>query len=322
MIQNLNFVLADYALKECGSWEQLNKDIKELGLDGIEGIWDGFEIPENLPEGLVKGYHMTFYADWMDFYTENTEILKKKFGTRENMEAFYLIKNREELIKRYKADLERAKKLGSPYVVFHVSEVSPDEVFSYKFRYTDEEVMDAFAEVLNEVFRDETSGIELLMENQWWPGLTLKSRKNAEYLLSRVKYKKKGFMLDTGHFMNSDLSIKCEEDGINALNNMLDELGDLTKYIRGMHLHQSLSSDYALANTGFVPDNFPWDDYMKAFSFAYNHVLQLDRHQPWTNNGIKEIIERVKPEYLTHELSGNYGTKINNLRIQWETLNL
>ena len=320
MIETLNFVLADYAKEEVGSWDKLVSDLKDIGLDGVEGIWDGFEPPEDLPKGLVKGYHLTFFADWLDYYKGNKAELLRKYKTEETVRMFYEGSGAEDLIDRYKKDLGRAKKLGAKYVVFHVSDVATDEVFSYKYRHSNKEVLDASIEIVNEILKDEDSDILFLMENQWWPGLTMNSPNELEYLLDNVNYKHKGIMFDSGHFMNSDLRIKSEADGVAAINTMLGKLGSLAKTIKGMHLHQSLSAEYALAHTGFVPDDFPWDDPMAAFSYAYGHVLKLDRHQPWTYDGIARVVERVEPQFLTHELCGKYSDRIKAAEIQKDTL--
>ena len=51
-------------------------------------------------------------------------------------------------------------------------------------------------------------------------------------------------MLDTGHFLHTNLDLKTQEEGVDYLNQMLDAHGDLVSYIKGIHLQQSLTGDY------------------------------------------------------------------------------
>ena len=41
---------------------------------------------------------------------------------------------------------------------------------------------------------------------------------------------------------------------------------------------------------------------------VYRHILQVDRHKPFSDACVKKIIERLDPDYLVHELmSGSRG---------------
>ena len=44
-------------------------------------------------------------------------------------------------------------------------------------------------------------------------------------------------------------------------------------------------------------------DYLKRYGFGYRHILRIDTHQPWTPPAICEVVERIGPDYLVHELS-------------------
>ena len=62
--------------------------------------------------------------------------------------------------------------MGAKYLVFHVSDVSIEEGYTYRWRHTLEEVVDGAAEVINVLFKGAEDGPDLLLENLWWPGLT------------------------------------------------------------------------------------------------------------------------------------------------------
>ena len=71
MIQSVNFPLSQYCIRPYGSWEALSKQVKALGLDGLEVIADPDDLAADVPLSLVAGYHLTFYPDWVDFWRQD-----------------------------------------------------------------------------------------------------------------------------------------------------------------------------------------------------------------------------------------------------------
>ena len=104
MIQNLNLPLCSAFLRQHGGWQGLRQELDELGLDGVEGIWGGEPIPEDLPPGLLTGYHLIFFPDWLDFYRGDAAALRRKFGSLDAARAVYG-GGPEVLLERYRADL-------------------------------------------------------------------------------------------------------------------------------------------------------------------------------------------------------------------------
>ena len=49
----------------------------------------------------------------------------------------------ETLVDLYRADLRRAAALDAAYVVFHVTDVSVEENYTYRWLHTNEEIIDA-----------------------------------------------------------------------------------------------------------------------------------------------------------------------------------
>ena len=121
-------------------------------------------------------------------------------------------------------------------------------------------------------------------------------------LLKGIRYPKKGIMLDTGHLMNANRNLTSQQEGVEYIHKMLDAHGDLCKYIRGLHLHQSVSGAYVRDNTGFLPPDLPQDS-VEQYSINYGHIQKIDRHESWTIPEAASIVERLQPDYLTHELS-------------------
>lgn len=302
MLQSVNLPLCASIAADCGGWDGLRKDLQELGLDGVEGIWGGEDIPADFPKDLLTGYHLTFFPDWLDFYREDHNALQLKFGTLDAAWEFYGGKGPETLLELYRADLARARSLGAKYVVFHVSDVSIEESYTYRWLHTDEEVMDASAEIINALLEGIAPDFDFLVENQWWAGFTFTEPEKTARLLDSISYTRKGILLDTGHLMNANPRIRTQADGLRYLHDMLDRHEGLNHLIRGVHLHQSVSGPYVRSHTGVLPPDLP-EDYVQRFIASYAHILEIDRHRPWTNPGISALLARIGPRFVTHELS-------------------
>lgn len=320
MVQSTNFPLSAYSLQAYGGWDAVSSKVKELGLDGLEVIADPDNLADDIPLSLVAGYHMQFYPDWVDFYRENKAALIRKFGSLEFAADFYRCKTPQNLIQVFRNDLALGVRLGTPYMVFHVSDVSLEEGYTYQWEHTDYEVLDAALEVINETLRGVEPTFDFLVENQWWPGFTFTEPEKTEYLLSHIDYPRVGIMLDTGHLMNTNWHIRSQWEGIRYILDMIEKHGELSKRIYGMHFHQSVSGAYCRKTVGKLPEDFPLN-YYDEFSRNYAVILQIDRHRPWTDEECVRIVERVQPLYLTHELSGNvYRGRASAIRSQMNVL--
>ncbi len=320
MIQSVNFPLSKYCLQHIGSWDVLGDTARNLGLDGLEVISDPDDLADDIPLELVAGYHMTFYVDWVDFYRHDEKALLKKYHSWENVEKVYRGTQPEDLMRQFREDLRLGIRLKAPYMVFHVSDVSLEECYTYRWLHSDMEVLDASIAFINELLKGVEPTFDFLVENQWWPGLTFTDPRKTEYLLSRIDYPRVGIMLDTGHLMNTNWSIRSQKQGIEYILDMIRKHGDLSSSIFGMHFHQSMSGAYCRAAIGKVPEDFP-EDYFDAFAFSYAHVQSIDRHRPWTDPDCVKILDRVEPKYLTHELSsGPRRTQLGAVQRQLHTL--
>ena len=302
MIQTINFPISKYCIQPYGSWEALGRKVRALGLDGVEAIVDPDDLDPSFPADLAAGYHMVFYPDWVDFWRQDEEKLLKKFGSWEMIQKIYRGTKPEDLLKQFRDDLAMAQRLHTPYVVFHVSDVSLEECYTYRWLHSDTEVLDAAAEFINHLLWKVEPTFDFLVENQWWPGFTFTDPKKTEYLLSRIEYPRVGIMLDTGHLMNAFPPLGTQRDGIDWILTCLRDHGELVKRIYGIHFHQSRSGVYVRAHTGKEPEGFN-GDYFHDFFTSYPHIQQIDRHLPWSNPECVKILDAVQPKYLTHELS-------------------
>lgn len=304
MKHSVNFPIYRGCTEEYGSPGGLLAACRELGLDGIEPIWGDEDYADTLPQGLVTGYHLLFWPDWLDFWLGDEDALRRKFGSREVWTAYYGGSTREALLRQYRADMARAADLGAAYVVMHVSDVSIEEGYTYRWLHSSRAVIDASIDLLNRLTEGTRWPFRILLENQWWPGLTFTDPALTQRLLRGVRFPDTGLLLDTGHLLNTNLSLRTEREGVAYLAQMLARHGSLSRRISGVHLHQSLSGDYVQTHIGRLPAALP-QDYWERYAYSYSHILEIDRHLPWTDPGIAALIRRIAPDFVTHELTAS-----------------
>ena len=298
-----NFPLFNGCLQQYGDMDGLERTIADAGIDGLEVIWDHMPYTDELPhEGMAVGHHLMFWSNWVDFWRGDEAALMAEFGDGQLVKDYYHGETQQDLVDQYRADLQRAIDYGSEYVVFHVSEVSLRECFTYDFRFTDEEVVDAACELINRILDGTRFTGAFLMENQWWPGLTFTRPEITRRLLDGVSYPNKGIMLDTGHLMSTNTSLRTQREAADYVRQMYDEHGDMGEYVRGLHLHKSLSGEYVEGEGYRIPDDLTggyWDQYAR----CYKHVLQIDRHEPWDDPVVGPLVNHLAPEWVNHELA-------------------
>ncbi len=302
MIQTVNFPISKYCIQPYGSWENLKQKVLALGLDGVEAIEDPDDLAPDFPADLAAGFHMIFYPDWLDFWHQDESALLRKFGSWEMVEKVYRGTKPEDLLRQFREDLAMGQSLKTPYMVFHVSDVSLGENYTYRWEHTNKEVLDGAIEFINHLLWKVEPTFDFLVENQWWPGFTFTDPAETEYLLAGIEYPRVGIMLDTGHLMNANTAIRTQADGIQWVLQNIGKHGALAKRIKGLHFHQSVSGDYVRGHVGIYPDCVP-RDYFEGFSANYAHVQRIDRHDPWTVPEAGLVVHEIAPKYLTHELA-------------------
>ena len=318
-----NFPVYEGCLDEYGGIEGVARDCAELGLDGLEVVWGDDDVaPEQLDSSLVVGYHLLFFSTWVDLWQGNEAALLAEFGTWEAVRNCYGTDTRAGLVERFRKDLQRAIDLEAEYVVLHVSDVLMHEGFTYEFSHTDRQVCDCACELANELMDGMDTDIALLVENQWWPGLTFCDPAMTQRLIDGIAYDNVGIMLDTGHLMNTNTSLRSQAEATRYIKECYDAHGSLRERFRGLHLHQSLSGAYVERTRGCIPADFA-GSYAERFATSYQHVLQIDRHEPWSDPIVADLVEHIGPTWVNNELSGQSRAQhLTYLRTQLATLGI
>lgn len=296
-----NITTSDCDLERFSSREEFLDLLK--GFDGVELMVCGEDERGIIQPGDVVGLHMSCFYYWLDFWKGDLERCKEEFGTPDVAYTCYGGTTRQALVDRFHADLDHAKKYGAEYMVFHISDSSSRETLTGRYAHTDEEVIDAACELINEALPADEDGPVLLLENLWEPGLTFTRPEMTQRLLEGVRYPKKGIMLDTGHLLHTNLSLRSQKEGVEYIHRCLDAHGELCRYIRGVHLNQSLTGTY-MKRVRKAPPKLS-DDYNEKMGQLFEYVFQADQHKPFVCPGVRDLVERITPDYLTFEFISN-----------------
>ena len=293
-----------------GDYKEIEKFLNQNSLDGVELLGVGALDEDIIPKRLIKGVHLSYYPIWVDFWNEDEEALKRQFKNDEEIRIYYGSLDKQVLIEKFRNEIKMADRIEAKYVVFHISHVELEETYNYKFKTSNEKVLKASVEFINEVLKGLDTKIEILFENLWWPGLTLLNRVETRNFIEKINYENKGIMLDTGHLINTNVNISSENEAIEYILKVLEDLKDVKSFIKGIHFNYSLSGDYVRAQIRKQRNDkskFTLEEMKKNI---HGHVINIDEHKPFRSYNAKKIVESVNPKYLTYEF---ITTSLNQL---------
>ena len=304
-------------------WGKINEFINRNELNGLElMILKGYDI-NNIPKDTVVGMHLGYWSMWLDFWRGNKDKLMDQFESEENIVSFYGGRDKSVLIDHYKYEIETAKKLGVKYAVFHVTHAEILHTYNFEFTYSDWEVLEAAAELVNESFGSHDEGFTLLFENLWCPGLTLTNPDLVKKFFDKINYPNKGIMLDIGHLMITNPNIKNEEEACKYILEVVNNLGDYKKYIKGIHLNKSLSGEYLKEDHSEKMKVLQSKkDFWDKLQYSGMHIKNIDLHVPFDSPFIKDVINEIDPDYLVFEVIGKNLEELEDmLEVQRNILN-
>lgn len=276
--------------------------LDDNGLDGLELMrWHDPQF-HAIPGEKIIGRHLPYWPIWLDFWRSDREELLRQFGDMDTAVRYYAARTPGEFADNYRRLLMDCDAMGVRYAVFHVSHVRLTDCYTGQFEYSDGEIINAFADMLNEVLAGYTPRCELLFENHWYPGLTFLDAQQTRALLDRVKAPRKGLVLDTGHLMNTNPELNDMSRAVDYILDVLDGMGPLRSAIRAIHLNGSLTGGYQKASRYTVRDN-PADSFDSRLMAVMAHVSRIDNHLPFCHRDLRKVIDTVDPVYLVYELT-------------------
>lgn len=287
-------------------WDEIKAFTEKNKMDGIElGLTVDYDISK-IPENLVEGVHLTFYPMWLDFWYGRREKLNELFESEKEIIKYYGGLDPQVMVESYKNQYKRAKALGAKYMVFHVSHALPEDSFSWNFDYTDEDVMKAALELINAAFEPDEDGPVLLFENLWWPGLNYLDPKLTKWFIEQVNYTRKGFVVDVSHLILTNPKIGREEEAYTYIKEVMEQLGETTSYIKGVHLNKTLPKFYMQRDHSYELERYKTArDKATRNQILKNHINKLDGHAPFDHVAARKIIDCINPEFCVYETAPN-----------------
>jgi sugar phosphate isomerase/epimerase len=293
-----NMTTSIHDLPRYRSNDDLKHFYREFGLDGIELMVGGKDENGIIAADDVAGVHLRYFNEWMCIWHGDREAALKEYGSAETIEYIFGGFSKEAIIEKYRENLDLARKYEPEYLVFHVSNVSIAQSITREKKYSDEEIVDAVIELVNVVFHDKDENVWLLFENLWWPGLTMTRPEITRQLLGGVKHKKSGLMLDIGHLLHTNTTLRTLDEGADYIERILDLYGDID-FIKGVHLHQSLSGEYT-ERVMRHPITIEGSYYEKVNKIQ-NHIITIDTHKPFLSKRAGALLKRINPRYCVLE---------------------
>lgn len=280
----------------CSRREWLQQLLARRGLDGCEIQLGTAWQAGLLPPPWVYGAALSPGECWLDFWRQDQQALLARLGSEEAIKACYGGLTRDAWLEGCRQQITAARAAGARYLVFPVGEIKPWEAFTWQFGATDEEVVTAAVEVINELVAAIPDHMALLFENQWFSGLRLQDKPTVLKLIRGVRHPNTGLMLNTGHLLNTNHRLQTEVEGVEYILAVLRKLRLYRGDIRGLRLNCSLSGEYVLrgqreAARGILP-----------VDEGRERRLRIDEQQPFRVPAAKRIVYEVRPEVLVHHL--------------------
>ncbi len=287
--------------------DNLIGSMNAIGFDGMELLTSYDSVDASYYRG-TETVHLPYSTDWLAAW-EN-----RAYDMEESLNKYYMYgKDRNEIISNIRRMISIAVPLKPGHGVIHASNIDIPELIKRSYSRDSRQVLSAFAEMMNEsvsAFPNGEPPFKLAFENLWWPGLKLQNDSDYRFLKSKIEFDNWGICLDTGHLMNSLPGVYTEEDGIEAVLNIIDGYSqDLIDRIGAVHFHYSASAGYRETFEEKTWEDVPVTEFIAT---AYPHVSKLDQHRPFSLTGCKTIVDILQPDYLIHELGPKDGDPFAN----------
>ena len=284
---------------------QVLKEMKpplEDYIDGIELLTGYTPVDPSLKKRTVT-VHLPYATDFRGIWTgkrsvepglSDTDIVFRHYG-----------RNRQEIVENIRLAIRMAAPLEPVVGVIHGGCSNINEMLCCDYSDDSEECILVFCEMMNEVMKGFPGGeppFTLVIENTWWPGF--RAMDDSEYRLLRdnLDFDDWGICLDTGHLLVATQESTDEATALKVLNRIVDGYSDeMIGRIYSMHLQLGTSA-HAIRNCA-EPDYHSSSD-TEMIEHAYPYIGIMDPHQPWTMPGIRDLVERIQPDIIVHELVG------------------
>ncbi len=293
-----------------------SKMILQKGIDGIELLTD-FDGTFKTLYDKSEAVHLPYAIDWYGIWSGKRE--RTDDVTDHNIKYMYYGLTKEEMAENLYSAISNASRFDPSYGVLHASNTNFDEITFKQHSESSNEILSAFTELVNDAVSRFPNGeppFRIAFENLWWPGLRLLDNSDYRYLSDRIEFENWGICLDTGHLLVATESSVSEEKAVELLDSITDGYSkDLMDSIVTIHLHLNTSAEF-MKNLE-APEGFYDLGHMDRYTTSYKFISQMDEHRPFTDKRIVDIVNKISPEFINHEMdSPDVSKRIDNFFIQ------
>ena len=268
--------------------------------DGLE-LLTGYEPVDPSFKDFVGSVHLPYAADWYGPATGKRPV--DPSAEPSTVRYRYYGRDMEGIVESVRTAIEMAAPMEPGYGVFHACSASIDELLCDDYSDSDTDVIDVLAEIMNDAVSSFPGGeppFTIAFENTWWPGLRMTDSSGYRRLTSKLEFEDWCICLDTGHLLFSMKGTDDEREALEVLNRCVDGYSsDLMQRIVTMHLHVNTSRKALKSLSNPDSASIPLEERM---SQAYKLIGNVDQHRPFSDPGVKDLVERISPDYIVHEM--------------------
>ena len=269
--------------------------------DGIELLTGYSEVDPSAWKDAVSA-HLPFVVDWYSVYTGRLKIPDEMSDME--VSFFSYGRDREEIVANVRRCIRCAAPLRPAYGVIHAGSANIRELFCERYTDRDSDVLEAFAEIVNEavsIFPGGEPPFRLMFENQWWPGLRMLDGSDYKVLRDKIEFENWGLCLDTGHLMVTTQQARDEKQSIDMLMDIFEGYPkDMIDDIKVIHLHRNESAGY-IKNYD-APEGIDRMPIKEILGLGYGFVTGMDQHRPFSMKDVRRITDLIRPDFVTHEM--------------------
>ena len=270
-------------------------------LDGFELFTLVEPVPQVYRVPEVVSVHLPYAIDWRCAWEGRLYE-----GLPDDLTYFSFGHDRAEQIDTVHRMIDYASVVNPAYGVLHAANTDMRQVLKRRHDSDDLAVLSEFCELVNSAVSTFPGGeppFRIAFENLWWEGLRLRSPEEWRLMERKLEFDNWGFVLDTGHLMNSCDDAYDERSATDAVLDIVSRYPkDLLDRVTTMHLQLSTTAAFREKITDEVRgEDEEWDHFANR---AYERAGAVDQHRPFETSAAREIVDAVKPDFVNHELLG------------------
>ena len=271
-------------------------------IDGIE-LLTGFTPVDPALKKRTVSVHLPYATDFRGIWTGERTVEPGISDTDARYRHYG--RNRTEIVENLRLAMRMASAMDPVVGVIHGGCSNVKEILRCDYSDKSEDCIVQFCEMMNAVVEGFPGGeppFTLVIENTWWPGFRALDDSDFRLLKKELAFDDWGICLDTGHLLVTTQRSTDEATALKILNGCVDKYSDEMKS-RIYSMHLQLGTSAHLIRNRAEPD-FHTDSDTERINRAYPYIGLMDPHMPFTMPEVRDLVERIDPDIVVHELVG------------------